>query len=157
VPVGATMGSDPVLAGTVRLAVRTWTLLAALALVALVVGWSVGSAAAAASAVAGVGLSALLFGLSVSLLWWCTTRGSRDSVVGVFVGGFGVRLAAYPVILAQLAQTSWLHAEALAAGVGVSLVITLTAELLWLARSPQLFHVDPEAGRPTTLSPATRS
>lgn len=151
------MGRDPVLAGTVRLAVRTWTLLAALALVALVVGWSVGDAAAAASAVAGVGLSALLFGLSVSLLWWSTTRGSRDSVIGVFVGGFGARLAAYPVILAQLAQTSWLHAEALAVGVGASLVITLTAELLWLERSPQLFHVDPEAGRSTTLSPATRS
>lgn len=135
------MSPDPTRAGAWRLARRTWALLAVLAALAAATGHLLAGPAAAWSAAIGVGLSAVLFGLSVLVLLWVVTR-PGDAALGILIGGLGVRLAAYLLILDATASTTWMHREALAIGVATSLAVTLAAELVWLARTPQLFMID---------------
>ncbi|MBS3942197.1 MAG: hypothetical protein KG028_14660 [Actinobacteria bacterium] len=148
--------ADPSRRSAWRLAVRTWGLLGILAAVAASAGWLIAGPAAALSAVVGVGLTAVLFGLSVLLLVWITSRPS-DASAGLLVGGLGVRLAAYLVILDAASGAGWFHREALAVSVATALVISLAAEMIWLARSPQLFVIHPEARRQATAATVTRS
>lgn len=150
------MVADPTRTSAWRLATRTWGLLGVLAAVAATVGWMIAGAPAALSAVVGVALTAVLFGLSVLLLVWVTSRPS-DASLGLLVGGLGLRLAAYLLILDAASSAAWFHREALAITVATALVITLTAEMIWLARSPQLFVIHPEAARPATATTVTRS
>jgi hypothetical protein len=150
------MVADPTRASAWRLATRTWGLLGILAAVAASAGWLIDGTAAALSAAVGVVLTAVLFGLSVLLLVWITSRPS-DASLGLLVGGLGVRLAAYLVILDAASGAAWFHREALAISVAAALVVTLAAEMIWLARSPQLFVIHPEARRPTTAATVTRS
>lgn len=159
------MSADPTRAGAWRLARRTWTLLAALAAVAAVVGLLTVGPDAAVSAAIGVGLSAVLFGVSVLVLLWVVAR-PTDAALGILIGGLGIRLAAYLLILDATASSTWLHREALAIGVATSLAVTLAAELVWLARTPHLFMVDlahrargdvQHPARPATVPTAPRS
>ncbi|GGI04029.1 hypothetical protein [Egicoccus halophilus] len=150
------MVADPTRASAWRLAVRTWRLLAVLAASAALVGGLTAGAPAAWSAVVGVALAAVLFGLSVLLLVWIVSRPS-DASLGLLVGGLGIRLAAYLVILDAASGATWFHAEALAVAVAIALAVTMVAEFVWLTRSPQLFNVDPDARRLPTVSAATRS
>jgi hypothetical protein len=148
--------ADPTLASALRLAARTWALLAVLAVLGATIGGVAFGAGAAWSAVVGVALAAVLFGVSVLLLVLTIWR-SSDANLGLLIGGLGIRLASYLVILDATATTAWLHRETLAVSVAVALAVTMVAEFVWLARSPQLFNVDPEAGRPAVASTATRS
>lgn len=135
------MSADPTRAGAWQLARRTWALLAVLAAFAATTGQLLIGSDAAVSAAIGVGLSAVLFGLSVLVLLWVVSR-PTDAALGILIGGLGVRLAAYLIILDATASSTWMHREALAIGVATSLAVTLAAELVWLARSPQLFMLD---------------
>ena len=135
------MSADPTRDGAWRLARRIWALLAVLAAFAATTGHLVAGPDAALSAAIGVGLSAVLFGVSVLVLLWVVAR-PGDAALGILIGGLGVRLAAYLIILDATASTPWMHREALAIGVATSLTVTLAAELVWLARTPQLFMID---------------
>jgi hypothetical protein len=139
-----------------RLAVRTGVLLLALATLA---GLSAGIAVdggAALSALVGVGLTAVLWGVSALLLVWAAERG-KGAALGILVGGAAVRLGFYLVVLESLSQVAWVHRPSLAIATAVSLTVTLVAEMVWMTRLPRLFWVDAEASRPTALSHATRS
>jgi hypothetical protein len=139
-----------------RLAVRTGVLLLALATLA---GLSAGIAidgGAALSALVGVGLTAVLWGVSALLLVWAAERG-KGAALGILVGGAAVRLGFYLVVLESLSQVAWVHRPSLAIATAVSLTVTLVAEMVWMTRLPRLFWVDAEASRPTALSHATRS
>jgi hypothetical protein len=147
---------DRTLSDERRLAARTGALLLALATLA---GLSAGLAVdggAALSALVGVGLTAVLWGVSALLLVWAAERG-KGAALGILVGGAAVRLGFYLVVLESLSQVAWVHRPSLAIATAVSLTVTLVAEMVWMTRLPRLFWVDAEASRPTALSHATRS
>ncbi|MTV26949.1 hypothetical protein FTX61_16225 [Nitriliruptoraceae bacterium ZYF776] len=132
-----------------RLAGRLLALLGVLGAGAAGVGALVAGGGGALSAAIGVGLAALLFGMSAGLLVWAADRG-HGAAIGVFVTGAAVRVVLYTIVLNVLAGTTWVHRPSLAIATGVALAVTLAAELVWLARMPRLFWVDPSAARPTT-------
>lgn len=147
------------------LAARTWGLLLALTVVASLVAGAAAGRDGALSAIVGVGLVAVLFGVSVALLRWTATR--PDAAVGVLLGGLGARMLTYLLVLDAVSSTSWVHGASLALATVTAFAITLIAELVWLARSPQLFmidlaprargDVDTEHRRAATVSVAPRS
>lgn len=117
---------------------------AALAVVAVLVGGARGGPTEAASALAGVGLVALLgFGASLALVW-AAGRGPRATLVALGGGVVG-RLVVYALALSGLARVEWVAWPSLAGAVVVSLVVTLGIELRELARRPRLLWVDPDA------------
>lgn len=127
---------------------------AVLALLAAVIGSVRGGPAEAASALAGVGLVALL-GLGASLaLVWAAGRGPRAALVALGGGVVG-RLVVYALALSGLARIEWVAWPSLAGAVVVSLVVTLGIELRELARRPRLLWVDPDAGH--EAGPATHA
>jgi hypothetical protein len=139
-----------------RLATRTGALLLGLAvLAAATAGLAVGGGAAL-SALVGVGLTAVLWGVSALLLVWASGRGKAHALE-ILVGGACVRLGFYLVILEALSGVSWVHRPSLAIATAVSLAVTLVAEMVWMSRLPRLFWVDAEASRPTAITHATRS
>ena len=118
---------------------------AVLAVVAVLAGGAWGGGPGAVSALAGVGLVALL-GLGASLaLVWAAGRGPRAALVALGGGVVG-RLVVYAVALSGLARLEWVVWPGLAGAVAVSLVVTLGVELRELARRPRLLWVDPDAG-----------
>lgn len=119
---------------------------------AVVVGALLGGVASALSALAGVGLVALL-GLGASLgLVWAAGRGPRAALVALGGGVLG-RLVVYALALSGLARSEWVAWPSLAGAVVVSLVVTLGIELREFARRPRLLWVDPDAGH--QAGPAT--
>ncbi len=142
------MSADPSPRGATALIVRTWLLLLVLGVVAATAaGQAVGSDGAI-SATVGVGLVAILFGVSVVLLRWTVTR--PQAALGVLLAGLGGRVVAYLVVLDAASNAAWLHGASLALATVAAFAITLVAELVWLARTPQLFALDP-APRPRGL------
>lgn len=131
-----------------RLAGRILTLLGVLAAVGTAVGAFVDGGGGALSALIGVGLTTLLFGMSVTILLWAAERG-HGAAIGVLVSGAAVRVLMYMVVLDLLSTTTWVHRQTLAIATAVSLVVTFSAELFWLARMPRLFWIDLDAARPT--------
>lgn len=135
----------PASGGAAALAARTWLLLAALGVLAAgTAGLSVGRDGAV-SATVGVGLVAILFGVSVVLLRWTAAR--PQAALGVLLAGLGVRVVTYLLVLDAASGAAWLHGASLALATVAAFAITLVAELVWLARTPQLFLIDP-APRP---------
>ena len=146
------MTADPALADATRLVARTGVLLVALASVAaLTAGLLVGPGAAASAAI-GIGLVGVCFGVSAMLLRRSIASGS--DAIGLLLGGLGARVVIYLVVLDAMSRTGWAHGTSLALATGGGVVVTLTAELLWLHRSPHLYTVDPEARHPLATSPA---
>jgi hypothetical protein len=139
-----------------RLAVWTGALLATLAVVAVAVGGAFGGTSAAVSALIGVGLTGVLFGVSVVLLAWAAERG-KGAAVGLFAVGASFRLGFYLVVLEALSHVAWVDRRSLAVATAVSLAITLTAELVWMSRMPRLFWIDTGAVAAPGSSHATRS
>lgn len=139
-----------------RLAVRTGVLLLGLATVAAATAAVAVDGGAALSALVGVGLTSILWGVSALLLVWASGRGKAHALE-ILVGGACVRLGSYLVILEALSGVSWVHRPSLAIATAVSLAITLVAEMVWMSRLPRLFWVDAEASRPTAITHATRS
>lgn len=142
------MSADPALADATRLVTRTWALLLGLAATAAALGAVLVGPDAAISAAVGIGLVAVLFGVSALLLRHAIARDAAGGAVGLLVGGLGARVLVYLLVLEALAGTPWLHRPSLGLATGVGAVVSLTAELLWLHRSPHLFTVDPELRRP---------
>lgn len=134
------------------LAARTWGLLLLLAAASSAIAGTVVGGGAALSALVGVGLIAILFGVSVVLLRWTATR--PNAAVGILLGGLGARIGAYLLVLDAVSSTSWVHGASLALATAAAFAVTLVAELVWLARTPQLFTVDTEVRRAATALPA---
>lgn len=139
-----------------RLAVWTGSLLAALAVVAVAVGGVLGGTPAALSALIGVGLTAVLFGVSVLLLAWAAERG-KGAAIGLLTVGASFRLGFYFLVLEALALVAWIDRPSLAIATAVSLAITLLAELVWMSRMPRLFWIDTGAATAPASAHATRS
>jgi hypothetical protein len=139
-----------------RLAVWTGSLLATLAVVAVAVGGALGGTPAALSALIGVGLTAVLFGVSVLLLAWAAERG-KGAAIGLFTVGASFRLGFYLLALEALAFVAWIDRPSLAIATAVSLAITLLAELVWMSRMPRLFWIDTGAATAPASAHATRS
>jgi hypothetical protein len=130
-----------------RLAKRASGLLVVLAVPTAAVAWSFAGAPGIVGALIGVGFVALLFGASSASLAWAV-RNAPGLAVGVLAAGAFARLAIYAAALTALTGATWLHRPSLALSTGVATAVTLVAELIWLARTPSLFHVDAEAARP---------
>jgi hypothetical protein len=124
-----------------RLARRALTLLVALAVPIAAVAGAVAGTPGVVGALIGVGFVALLFGAASTSLAWAVDNAPNLAVVVLGVGTF-VRLAIYAAVLVVLADVAWVHPPSLAIATGVATACTLAAELVWLARTPQLFHVD---------------
>jgi hypothetical protein len=120
------------------------------------VAWLLTGPTGAISALIGLGFVALLFGASALLLVWSVGR-SAGSALGILLGGLFARLVLYAAALAGLSQLSWVHRPSLALATAAAFVVTLAYELVTLARSPQLFWIDADAGRPDAVGHATRS
>jgi hypothetical protein len=147
---------EPARSDEARLAVRTAGLLLVLAVGAVAVAAPTLGTGAALSALVGVGLTAVLWGVSAALLVWAAGRG-RDHALEILVGGAAVRLGFYLVVLDALSRLAWVHRPSLAVATAASLAVTLVAEMVWMTRLPRLFWVDAEAARPSVVSHATRS
>lgn len=139
-----------------RLAVRTLAVLVALAAPIGAAGALFAGPTGALSALIGLGFVALLFGASAWLLVWTVGR-SAGSALGILLGGVYTRLVLYAAALAGLAQLSWVHRPSLALATAAAFVATLAYEFVTLTRSPQLFWIDADAGRPDAVPHATRS
>jgi hypothetical protein len=131
-----------------RLAKRALGLLAVLAVPTAVVAWLFAGTPGVVGALIGVGFVALLFGAASASLAWAVAN-APSLAVGVLAAGAFARLAIYAAALTALTGATWLHRPSLALATGVATAVTLVAELIWLARTPSLFHVDAEAARPT--------
>ena len=117
---------------------------------------TVGGWPAMVSALIGLGFVLVLFGGSALLLAWAADR-APSTALGLLLAGVWGRLILYFAVLSALAPLSWVHQGSLAAAAGVAVAVTLAYELRLLARTPRLFWVDAEAGRPSAASNATRS
>ncbi len=116
----------------------------------LAAGW-----AALASAMVGLGFVLLLFGGSALLL----LRAAKQRASGILLLSIGaaVRIPLYLVSLVLLSRVTWIDGRALALATLVAIAVTLAVELRVLARSPQMFWIDPQARAALEVSDATRS
>lgn len=135
------MVADPTSVHHRRLATRALTLLAGLAVPTAVVAGVLAGAPGVVGALVGVGFVALLFGAASASLAWALDH-APNLAVAVLAAGTFVRLAIYAAVLVALSGVSWVHPPSLAIATGVATALTLAAELVWLARSPELFHLD---------------
>jgi len=116
----------------------------------LTAGW-----AAVLSVLLGLGFVLLLFGGSALLL----LRAAKQRTSGILLLSVGaaVRIPLYLVSLLLLSRVTWIDARALALATLVGIAVTLAVELRVLARSPQMFWIDPQAPAASEVSDATRS
>ncbi|MEX1178332.1 MAG: hypothetical protein WEB09_07705 [Nitriliruptor sp.] len=130
-----------------RLAGRALLLLAGLAVPTAVVAGLVAGVAGVVGALIGLGFVALLFGAASLSLAWAVEHAPSMTLVVLAAGTF-TRLATYAAVLDALSDVTWVHPPSLALATGVATALTLAAELVWLARTPQLFHVDLDVDAP---------
>lgn len=117
-------------------------------------GWIVGPDGAL-GALVGIGLVAVLFGVSTWLLAVATRR--RDAGIGLQVAGAMLRLPLYLAVLLSVSGVPAVHGRSLAAATAIAYAVTLVVELRLLAGMPRLFWVDAAATRPAALGYDTRS
>lgn len=139
-----------------QLAGRTLLWLAMLAVPVAGLAWLLSGPRGAVSALIGLGFVTVLFGVSAWLLVWTVGR-SAGSALRILLVGVYARLVLYAAALVGLSQLSWVHRPSLALATAAAFVATLAYELVTLTRSPQLFWIDADAGRPDTVGHATRS
>ena len=145
------MRADQVSADHRRLATRATLLLAALAVPTSVVAGLVAGTPGVIGSLIGIAFVALLFGAaSLSLAW--AVQHAPAMTLAVLAAGTFARLATYAAVLVALGDVAWVHPPSLAASTGVATALTLSAELIWLARTPQLFHIETDAPRPAAPS-----
>jgi hypothetical protein len=131
-----------------KLAAGALRVLALLAVPVGAVAWLAAGPAGAISAMVGLSLVLVLFGVSALLLAWGAGRGT-DVSLGLLVGGAVGRLLLYMLTLSLLGQVAWIHRPSLALATVTAIALTLAYELRLLARSPRLFWLD-TAARPST-------
>lgn len=119
------------------------------------IGHATGGWTAVASAMVGLGFVLLLFGGSALLL----LRAAKQRTSGILLLSMGaaVRIPLYLISLLLLSRVAWIDGRALALATLVGIAVTLAVELRVLARSPQMFWIDPEARAASEVSNATRS
>jgi hypothetical protein len=121
--------------------------------------WLAAGPGGAISALIGLALVLVLFGVSALLLGLGAGRGA-DASLALLVGGVIGRLLLYMLTLGLLSQVPWVHRPSLALATAAAIAFTLAYELRLLSRSPRLFWLDTAqsstsvAGVPST---ATRS
>jgi hypothetical protein len=132
--------------GSERLLARTAARGAAvLALPVLGTAWAYEGMAGVYGAAAGMGLVLVLFGLSALAQAWAARFG--DTVLlGVVIGGLGLRLMLYLVALQALGAVEGLHRPSLAIATAVAFVLTLFLEMRLVARTPSFFWVQVPRG-----------
>lgn len=91
-------------------------------------------------AAAGLGLAAVLFGVSGLCYVWSGRCAGRDAV-RVMVAGLSARIVGYLAGFAALTGVDSLHRPSLAAAAAAGLAVGLTCELRLLHRTPQLYWV----------------
>jgi hypothetical protein len=143
-----------------RLAMGAVRVLALLAVPTGAAAWLAAGPAGALSAMVGLGLVLVLFGVSAALLGWGARRGAATSF-GLLMGGVVGRLLLYVTTLNLLNQVAWVHRPSLALATVTAIAVTLAYELRLLGRSPRLFWLDTAARSSTSVagvpSTATRS
>jgi hypothetical protein len=140
----AATAADPVERDLALVALRA---LAVLAVPALALGWLAagpGGLLAAGIAVAVVGAMYLLSGL---LLSWAAPMGP-SALMAAALGGFGLRLALYALLIVLLRPVEAISGPTLAVTAAALLVLTLAWEVRHVGRNPALFWVDAAAARP---------
>lgn len=108
-------------------------------------------AAGVRGALAGLALVLVLFGVA-ALLQALVARAAPSTFVAVVAAGIGLRLAAYLAGLQWLTGMPGLHTTTLAVATVSGIAVTLVAEMVTIARTPQFFWVQtaPRQGAPTT-------
>lgn len=144
------LSGEPAGADHRRLATRALALLALIAVPVCAVAALVAGRPGVIGAVFGLGFVALLFAAASASLAWAVDH-APGAALGILLGGAVTRLAVYAVTLSGLSTVTWVHRPSLAIATGIGAALTLAAELVWLARTPRLFHVDAEAARPTAV------
>lgn len=117
---------------------------------------AVAGTAGLTGALVGTALVLVLFGAGAAAMMWAGRRGP-GAITAVGAGGFGARLVLYAAVLMALDGTQVVHRPSLAVATGVTLVVTLAAELMVLARTPSLFHLRVGAGPSARPQPAPTS
>lgn len=126
-------------------------LLVVLAVPSAVVAGLVAGTPGVVGSLIGIAFVALLFvAASLSLAW--AVQHAPTLTLAVLAAGTFARLATYAAVLVALGDVAWVHPQSLAASTGVATAVTLAAELVWLARTPQLFHIETDASRPAATS-----
>lgn len=131
VPRGA--AGDRAAATRRRLVRTTAASLLVLAAAASLAGASLVGAHGAASAVSGVGLTAILFG--GGLLGLRRPACGRSPLAPVLVA-LALRLMLYAAAVVLITRAEWLHGPSLASATAASIAVMIAVELLALAREP---------------------
>ncbi|MEX1162046.1 MAG: hypothetical protein WEB03_00550 [Nitriliruptor sp.] len=142
------MRSDTASGDHLRLAKRASGLLVVLTVPIVVAAGLYASVSGVVGSLVGVSFVALLFGASSASLVWAIDH-APGLAVAVMAGGAFARLAIYAAVLVSLSHATWLHRPSLAMATVVATTVMLAAEMVWIARTPRLFHVDAGAARPT--------
>lgn len=127
--------------GELRLAAQALVLLGLLAVPVAAVAAALEGRDGALGAVAGLGLVAVLFGVSGAAQGLAARRG-QSAVLAVAAIGLGLRLALYLVVLQVLAGVTTLHRPSLAIATALGFVVTLFYEMRLISRTPELFWVE---------------
>ncbi|MBA2318220.1 MAG: hypothetical protein H0V93_10675 [Euzebyales bacterium] len=112
----------------------------------LVVAGALQGSAGVAGAAAGLGLVALLFGVSGVCYVWSGRRRGRDAI-RIMVAGLVVRVICYLAGLLALTRVDSLDRPSLALAVAGGFAVTLIYELRLLHRTPQLYWVQTASAR----------